>query len=67
MSFHGPLPAERLPALVRMIRSRNAFIHHLDNPAAGEMHAYLRDTVEEIAALVALLRDRYLRDAATEG
>lgn len=62
----GVLPAERLPALVRMIRSRNAFIHCMGNPTAGEMYRYLGDTLEGIATLAALLRDRYLSDAATD-
>lgn len=56
----GVLPAGTLPALLRMIRARNTFIHHLDNPSAGEMHGYLQDSVAAILSLIAILRDRYL-------
>lgn len=54
------LPAERLPDLVRMVRARNAFVHHMDNPTAGEMRGYLLDSLDAIHSLLSFLRERYL-------
>lgn len=58
------MPIQELPevAATHDDRSRNRFTHHLDNPTADEMHRYLGESLEEIAALTALLGARYLGD-----